>query len=176
MSTDTEGDLYFDSLEKEWSMNEANNLCKLYLAEGNGLQVWRALRELHEAKIPIPESIIKKFVEWSIALEGANTPIEAFRALEFGGGAKDKKGLQRAKQVERQWRLTGRVTSLMKLFKIGPQKAIELVSRDTGKSVSMVKKDYYGVTSTTPKRKASLRKNTSSKNALDSVMHGAFGR
>lgn len=176
MSTDIEGELYFDSLEKEWSMNEANNLCKLYLAEGNGLQVWRALRELHEANIPIPESIIKKFVEWSIALEGANTPIQACKALELGGGAKDKKGLKRAKQIERQWRTAGRVSDLMKLFKIGPQKAIELVSRDTGKSVFMVKKDYYGVTSTTPKRKAKLRKNTSSKSTLDSVMHGAFGR
>ena len=176
MSTDTEGDLYFDSLEKEWSMNEANNLCKLYLAEGNGLQIWRALRELHEAKIPIPESIIQKFVEWSIALEGANTPIEACKALELGGGAKDKKGLQRAKQIERHWRLTGRVSGLMKQFKIGPQKAIEIVSRDTGKSVSMVKKVYYGVTSTTPKRKARLKKITSSKSTLDSVMHGAFGR
>ena len=176
MSTDTEGDLYFDSLEKEWSMNEANNLCKLYLAEGNGLQVWRALRELHEAKIPIPESIIKKFVEWSIALEGANTPIEACRALELGGGPKDKKGLKRAKQIEDQWRLTGRVTSLMKLYKIGPVQAMKLVVRDTGKPLHTVKKVYYSVTSTTPKRKASLRKNTSSKNTLDSVMHGAFGR
>lgn len=173
MSADEE---FFDSFEKEWSANEANNLCELYLAEGNGLQVWRALRELHEAKIPIPESIIKKFVEWSIALEGANTPIEAFRALELGGGAKDKKGLQRAKQIERHWRLTGRVTSLMKLFKIGPQKAIELVARDTGKSVDVVKKIYYGVTSTKPKRKANLRKNKSSTSTLDSVMHGAFGR
>lgn len=172
MSTDEE---FFDSLEKDFANNEANNLCKLYLVEGNGLQIWRALRELHEAEIPIPESIIKKFVEWSIALEGAKTPTEAFRALELGGGAKDKKGLQRARQVERQWRLTGRVTDLMKLFKIGPQKAIELVSRDTGKSVSMVKKVYYGVTSTTPKRKAKLRKNKSSKNALDSVMN-EFGR
>jgi hypothetical protein len=176
MSNDTEGDLYFDSLEEEWSMNEANNLCRLYLAEGNGLQVWRALRELHEAKIPIPESIIKKFVEWSIALEGANTPIEACKALELGGGAKDKKGLQRAKQIERHWRLAGRVTDLMRLYKIGSQKAIELVSRDTGKSVSMVKKVYYSVTSTKPKRKANLRKNQSSTSTLDSVMHGVFGR
>ncbi len=176
MSTDTEGDLYFDSLEKEWSMNEANNLCKLYLAEGNGLQVWRALRELHEAKIPIPESIIEKFVEWSIALEGASTPIEACKALELGGGAKDKKGLQRAKQIERQWRVAGRVNDLIRLFKISTKKAIEIVSRDTGKPVASVKKDYYNVTSTTPKRKAGLRKNTSSKSTLDSVMHGAFGR
>jgi len=176
MSTETEDDLYCDSIEKEWSMNEANNLCKLYLAEGNGLQIWRALRELHEAKIPIPESIIKKFVEWSSALEGANTPIEACKALELGGGAKDKKGLQRAKQIERQWRLAGKVTGLMRLYQIGPKKAIELVSRDTGKSVSMVQKDYYKVTSAAPKRKANLRKNTSSKNTLDSVMHGAFGR
>jgi len=176
MSTDTEGDLYFESLEKEWSMNEANNLCKLYLAEGNGLQIWRALRELHEAKIPIPESIIKKFVEWSIALEDANTPIQACKALELGGGEKDKKGLKRAKQIERQWRLTGQVTDLMRLYKIGPQKAIEIVSRDTGKPFATVKKVYYGVTSTAPKRKASLRSNTSSKNTLDSVMHGAFGR
>ena len=175
MSTDTEGDLYFDSLEKEWSMNEANNLCKVYLAEGSGLHVWRALRELHEAKIPIPDSIINKFVEWSLALEGANTPLEVCKALELGGNAKDKKGLNRAKLIEDQWRLTGRVTSLMKLFKIGPIQAMKLVARDTGKPLHTVKKVYYNVTSTKPKRKARLRKNTSSKNTLDSVMN-EFGR
>ena len=172
MSTDKE---YGDSLVKDWSRNEANNLCKMYLVEGNGLQIWRALRELHKANIPIPDGIIQKFVEWSIALEGANTPVEACRALELGGGSKDKKGLKRAKQIEKQWRLTGRVTDLMKLFKIGPKKAIGMVARDTGKSIATVKKVYYEVTSTTPKRKANLKEDTLSKNTLDSVM-SQFGR
>lgn len=172
----TTGKKFFDSIEKDFANNEANNLCQLYLAEKNGLQIWRALRELHEAKIPIPESIINKFVEWSIAIEGANNPAEVCKALELGGDEKDKKGLQRAKQIEDQWRLTGQATSLMKLYKIGPQRAIEIVSRNTGKPFATVKKVYYIVTSTKPKRKASLRKNTSSKNTLDSVMHGTFGR
>ena len=64
----------------------------------------------------------------------------------------------------------------MKLYKIGPKKAIELVSRNTKKPVATVKKVYYGVTSIAPKRKANLRKNTSSKKTLDSVMYGEFGR
>ena len=63
----------------------------------------------------------------------------------------------------------------MKLYKIGPTQAIKLVVRDTGKPFNSVKKVYYSVTSTRPKLKATLRKNTSSKDALDSVMN-KFGR
>lgn len=167
---------FLNSLEQDWSNQEASNLLKLYQYEGNGLQVWRALRELHEAKIPIPDSIISKFVAWSISLEGANNPLEVCKALELGGDSKVRKGLQRAKQIEDQYRLTGRVSSLMRLYKIGPIKAIQLVSRDTGESFDQVKKTYYDITSGKPKRKLSLHKNKVATSTLDSIMHGAFGR
>lgn len=171
----TEDEQYGFDLDREWVENEANNLCKIYLHEGNGLQIWRALREMHEAKLPIPPSIVAKFVEWSYALEKANSPAEICQALELAGGEKQKLGIKHAKRTEAEWRIAGRVSDLMRLFKIGPVKAISLVSRDTGKPEHTVKKAFYRVTSGKPQRAAAARKNTAATTSLDDVMRG-FGR
>lgn len=118
----------------------------LYAMERNGLALWRALALFHEQGEPIPEAILRKFVEWGTALASAIDPTEMARALELVGDKGSHKGHKGLDAAQRRRHIAEQVHIVRSAYpRMNLKEAFETVVRNSNGrlTVSQVKKAYH---------------------------------
>lgn len=152
-------------------VKQVNDHMSLFRSERNALSVWRAIRCCHLANEPIPANIIELLAHWADKLESAADARAIGRALELTGGSDEHKGARHLHAVERQRAIASEVALIVRLHGLSKAKAIEVVARNRGLSVSMVKGDFYGFMRARTKR-ARLGEANTDEADLDAVMRG----
>lgn len=140
--------------------NDVDNDLALYLNTGDARFVWRAIARHHGAGKPLPPALMSKLAQWAgrvLALSGAD---QIAHALELVGTGKDKIGPSHSSAYRRKWKLASEVQIVRRLRPdLSLKDAFEVVARNTGKSVPVVKRAYHDtMTAPTGRAKRAAKK------------------
>lgn len=138
---------------------DAQDAIRFYRRERNGMSIWRAYLALRRAGLPVWDSVLVKFDQWAVGLEGAERPEEIARVMELAGSGKAPKGLARLATRERDWRIASAVKHVQREEGLGVYAAFSWVAQhgygevDQGLDVKAIKAAYYATFPSRPRPK-----------------------